>query len=90
MTVYVIAYDLRNEANNNGYDRLYKELGQLGAVRAEDSVWFVNGSSHQLYERLKQYTDQNDFLMVSEITQNHSGWVLHEAAQWLQRQALRA
>ena len=67
--IYVVSYDLVAASTRN-YDALYSELVRLGGRRALWSQWLVqsDSTSAQLRDHLKRYLDNNDRLLVNELS----------------------
>ena len=68
MSLYFLTYDLRKSKN---YQTLYDELNNFNAVRILDSTWCfnrTNTTAKDLRDYFKQYMDNDDGLMVSEVT----------------------
>ena len=68
MALYFLTYDLRN---SRSYQVLYDELNNFNAVRILESTWCfnrVNTNAKGLREYFKQYIDNDDALIVSEVT----------------------
>ena len=87
MTVFVLAYDLRNEAGNQGYEKLWAELKRYNAHRIQDSVWLinVNSTASDTHAYFKKLMDSDDFLMVSELTRNHGYTAYAGTTDWIKR-----
>ncbi|MDD9177086.1 hypothetical protein PVK63_19580 [Aliivibrio sp. S2TY2] len=68
MALYFLTYDLRKSKN---YESLYKELNSYNAVRILDSTWCfkrINTTAAGLRDYFKQFIDNDDGLMISEVT----------------------
>lgn len=66
-----IAYDLNKELDSKGYTTLFTAINALGsATRVQKSVWFVSSThdAETARNHLKQFIDQNDFLLVIEAS----------------------
>jgi hypothetical protein len=68
MAVYLVAYDLRKPGQN--YDRLIQALQSVPYCRPLESTWFieVTGNARAVRDWLKAFIDQNDRMIVSEMT----------------------
>lgn len=69
----LVTYDLRNQRN---YEMIHKAISDLG-VRHEqqlESVWLVESSqsAQALLDTLRSAIDEDDGLLVAEVT-NHAG-----------------
>jgi hypothetical protein len=84
----VITYDLNTPGQK--YNELYKAIKGLGdSAHPLDSVWFVRTSlsTSQIYNRLKTYIDQNDWLLVFEADESTIvGKAQPQIVDWLTRQ----
>lgn len=68
MALYFISYDLRKDRD---YDKLYNELDDFNAVRILESQWCFNRvktSAKGLREHFKQFVDNDDGLIISEVS----------------------
>lgn len=85
MPSYSINYDLRQPGRN--YQPLYDMLNNGGAVRALQSLWLIDdpNNSATVRDTLRSVLDENDGLLVTEITNNNwaGSWLLPGAAEWL-------
>jgi len=81
--VYLISYDL------NAYGQEYPKLFELikkvsggACIHIMDSAWIIKSSlqSEDIYNALVPALDQNDLILVSEITSNLFG--LLQKDQW--------
>lgn len=75
MALYFLDYDLRKQRN---YQALYDELARFNAVRMLESSWCfnrVNTSAAGLRDHLKQFIDEDDGLVVAEVTD----WATYKA-----------
>lgn len=80
----LITYDL-NEPGKE-YDSLYEEIKTAGWWWHHlDSTWIIrttNGPSYW-YDRLSKHLDQNDNILIVEITKNYYGYLPKKAWEWL-------
>ena len=84
MAVYLVTYDL-NKAGKD-YKSLYDEIQALGSwSHYLDSTWFVDTSltATQIRDKLISVMDSNDYLFVTKVTRNYSGWLQTKAWDWL-------
>jgi len=83
--IFLITYDLNKPAQE--YPKLYEAIMNLGAWWHHlDSTWVVNTTlkAQDVFNQLKQCIDQNDRLLIINITnQERQGWLPPEAWQWL-------
>lgn len=85
MTAYAVSYDLRAPGQN--YKPLYDALEQAKAVRALQSLWFLDDPkpSAEVRDILRRLVDSNDGILVTEIA--NSNWaslnLLPGAGEWL-------
>lgn len=73
MPPFILTYDLVKEETSEDYKPLIKELRDNGAHRYQDSCWLIshNNTAADVYTHYRRFLDQNDKLMVSELTRNH-------------------
>lgn len=85
MPSYMVSYDLRAPGRN--YQPLYDALTNAKAVKALQSLWFLDDPkpSTQVRDILRGLVDANDGILVIEIT--NSNWatvqLLPGAVDWL-------
>jgi len=68
MSLYFLSYDLRKERD---YKKLYDELEDFNAVRILESQWCfrrTNTSAKGLRDHFKQFIDNDDGIILSEVT----------------------
>jgi hypothetical protein len=84
MPVYVVAYDKESEAGEEPAD-FYHTLMGLGAERIMSSVYVVasSGDAQSLHRYLGDFVSGEDRIFVTRLTEDFSGYVLREAAEWL-------
>lgn len=86
--IYAINYDLRKPGQN--YDDLYVAIKSLGEWwHYLDSTWLVNASldANGIFNGLKPFLDQNDFVLICGITKNYSGWLPEKAWEWIRERS---
>ena len=71
MGLFLASYDLAKEKSGYDYEPLWKALRELGSVRTQWSVWYIDAESDEaeIYNYLAQFIDADDRLMVVEVTQ---------------------
>lgn len=85
MKKYLISYDL-NKADKN-YDGLIDAIKDYNYIKVLRSAWAIetNLSAESIYNSLKPYIDDNDYLFIVEInTNNEQGWLRKDIWNWLQ------
>lgn len=85
MKKYLISYDL-NKADKN-YDGLIDAIKSYNYIKVLRSAWAIktNSSAESIYNSLKPYIDDNDYLYIVEInTYNEQGWLRKDIWDWLQ------
>ena len=84
--VYLVAYDFLGSPDNYSYlfDELEKTRGWWHYI---DAVWLLstNESANEIYERLKPYLDDDINLFVTEIGNDHQGWLPDKAWKWIRK-----
>lgn len=87
MAVFLLAYDLRNEAGSHNYEPLWDELNRLKAQRTQDSLWLINlnNSPTEVLEHFKGFVDGDDRLWITEILKGRHTFVNAKAGTnaWL-------
>lgn len=84
---FLVTYDLKKPGQN--YSDLYDAIKNLGEWQHPlESTWAIKTgtsvSADTLYERLRPYIDDNDFLFIVEITgQDRQGWLAKSFWTWL-------
>lgn len=73
MPPFIVTYDLNKEDTSEDYKPLIDDLKERGAHRYQASCWLVNlnNTAADVYDHYRSLVDQNDSLMVSELTRNH-------------------
>ena len=46
---------------------------------------YTNENANQIYNRLKPYLDDNDYIFISEVTSNMGGWLNTIACDWINK-----
>ncbi len=83
MPAYIVSYDLIKDKN---YKRLTDELLRLDAHKALLSVWLVNlnNTAKEVRDHLRGFMDDDDKIIVAEITSNSCAWKAFTGTQdWL-------
>lgn len=84
MAAYSINYDLK--APNRDYAGLYKAIKQSGKWwHYLDSTWIVitQEDAGQIWNRLAQHIDKNDYMLIIEVRDNVQGWLPKDAWDWI-------
>ena len=82
MKIYSISY------NGQNTDALFPAICQYPEhCRVMHSQWFVcsDESASDICKNIRAAIGKNDFLLVSEITPNHAGWLDSSVLDWLER-----
>lgn len=82
--IYSINYDLNKPGQD--YSKLHEAIKGLGVWwHYLDSNWLVDSdlNANQIWNRLSQHVDKNDFVLVIGVTRDYSGWLPKEAWDWL-------
>ncbi len=86
MAIFLVTCDLRPPGRN--YERFYARLRLWGAVRALESVWFIEApdAATPIKDDLCKFVNADDGILVVEITAE-ADWALQNlragAADWL-------
>jgi hypothetical protein len=84
--LYNVSYDLNKTGKD--YKGLHEELKKTGTwIHLLDSTWllFTAESATQIYNRLRPHIDQDDNIMIAQITNNYSGWLPENAWNWVKQ-----
>ncbi len=70
---YIIIYDL--VAPGRDYGTLWEALGKLDATKILESTWFLGSaeSASSVLAHLVRLVDENDRLLVVEVSDQHAG-----------------
>lgn len=81
--VYNVSYDL-NKAGKD-YKGLHDELKKFEHNHLLDSTWLLctTGTPFQIWERLKAHIDNDDHILIAQITSNTAGWLPKNAWEWI-------
>ncbi|UXT64143.1 CRISPR-associated protein Cas2 [Agrobacterium tumefaciens] len=73
MPPFIVTYDLVKEESSDAYRPLIDDLKKRGAQRYQASCWLVSldNTAEEVYDHYNAMLDDNDKLMVSELTWNH-------------------
>lgn len=74
MAVYSVTYDLRKEGQD--YASLISHLESYEHCKYQKSCWIIksNLSAKDLYQKIREFMDANDHILVIEVTQNYYGF----------------
>ncbi len=84
--ILLISYDLSDPGQD--YSGLYEEIKKAGTWWHHlDSTWVIStkASPDEWQERLRRHIDENDSLLVIEVTNNYQGWLPERAWEWLNK-----
>lgn len=89
MKVFLITYDLHSPGKD--YNNLHEGIRSLGNWwHYLDSTWLIANpleNANSIARKLKTHMDQNDYILVVEITrQPREGWLPQEAWDWINNQ----
>lgn len=82
--LYLISYDLSQPDRN--YDGLYEAIKKQGSWwHYLESTWIVSSTltSHQIAQNLRSQIDDNDHLIVIQVTKDFDGWLKKDAWDWI-------
>lgn len=89
--LYSINYDLKKPGRD--YSGLYDAIKGVGAWwHYLGSTWLVDTKldASAIWERLARHVDQNDRVLVIEVTADYSGWLPKDAWDWIKSRRSRA
>ena len=77
MSIFLVAYDLRNESGSQDYEPLWAELKRLGGIRTQYSLWLVNvnNTAKEVCEHFQGFVDPDDRVWVSRVRANSYWYV---------------
>lgn len=83
MNIYSITYDLKKPGQN--YTGLSEELKKKDWWHYLDSTWLIHSSetANQIYERISQYLDENDQILINEFGNDYQGYLPSDAWNWI-------
>jgi len=87
MALILISYDL-TRGTQDDYNDLYRALKRNGWWHYLESTWIIptNESPEDVWERLKPFFDNDDRVIIVDITEkSRQGWLPKRAWQWLRR-----
>lgn len=84
--VVLVTYDLKTPGKN--YDDLYyclKNNISTDFIHPLESVWLFNTekSASAVSSVVKAEMDDNDSLLVTQVTKNHAGWLPKSDWDWI-------
>jgi len=82
--VFLVSYDLNKPGKD--YSDLYKTLKNAdGWWHYLDSCWLLSTNNSIKYwnDKIKPHIDDNDSLLIVEITNNYTGWLTQKAWDWI-------
>lgn len=82
--VFNVSYDLRKPGKD--YTDLIAEIKRSdGWAHPLESTWLISTSetADQLYVRLRQRMDANDYILVMRVTQPSNGWLPQDQWNWI-------
>ncbi len=85
MAVYCVAFDLQQ--NGRDYSGLHEVLDQYDSIRLLDGAHLVDSptDADTLRHHLSAHVAPGDRIWVSRVDEDHSGFVIAEAAAWLEQ-----
>ncbi len=82
--VLLVSYDLKKPGKD--YSDLYQTLKKAKKWwHYLDSTWLLvtDLSPKAWLEKIKPAIDENDFVLIIQVTNNYSGWLPKEAWEWI-------
>ena len=85
MAVYLVACELKSRAH--AYDEFHEAIGGYDSQQLLEQVYVVNApaDADTLREHLSELVGPDDRILVSRLTEDHSGYVMAPAAEWLEQ-----
>ena len=84
MRAFSINYDL--VAPGRDYTGLFEAIKKCGKWwHYLDSMWIVitDEKPQQIWNRLAQHVDKNDYMLIIEVLDNTQGWLPEDAWTWI-------
>ena len=92
MPSYLVTYDLSGPESRRDYERLYDAIKQISGAYAHltESSWVVSSSTgppSDIRDRLRQVMDDNDKLLVVELT-GRAAWygLTDKQSNWIKEE----
>lgn len=88
MAVLLVTYDLNKEGKSKvDYDKFYKLRNSYPYARLSESSYALetNETPQQLYEKLKQVIDPNDYIYIITLKRPYFGFGPPAVNQWLEK-----
>ena len=88
--IYLVSYDLI--APEQDYPALIDAIKSYSSYcRILKSQWLVysTDTAEEIYLYLRKYIDENDRILVCELTANYRAWLSDDAVRWLFKNFLR-
>jgi hypothetical protein len=85
--VYLVAYELRQKKKN--YVGLFEQLkNSPGWAHYLGSTWLIstNEQPKDLHKRLSAHLDKNDYILISQFSNNYYGTLPEDAWEWIRNQ----
>ena len=87
---YLVAYDFPGSSEK--YSELFNELKDSPRWwHYIDAVWLLitDESADEIFERLEPYLDDDISLFITEIGNDHQGWLPDRAWKWIRKHVTR-
>ncbi len=90
MNFYAITYDLRQPGRN--YSSLYDAIKELAGAgnwqHPMESFWVIavsenSFSAADIYDKLREHTDDNDSIIVLQMSGDYKGWMPMTLWNWI-------
>ena len=88
--IYLIAYDFTGSSDK--YSDLFDELKKSPRWwHYIDAVWLLSTdeSANQIYTRLEPYLNDDISMFITEIGNDHQGWLPDKAWKWIRKHVNR-
>ena len=85
--VYNVSYDLNKSGKD--YVGLHDELKKTSSwLHLLDSTWLLctSETAQQIWERLRSHIDEDDNILIAQITSNNAGWLRKTWWTWINNQ----
>lgn len=83
--VYVVGY-CQNKSGKD-YTGLYNAISSYPHMRFINSMWLISTSDsiQVVYDKLKLYIDEKDYLLIIQAKDNYIGWLPKSEHNWMNK-----
>lgn len=85
--IYMISYDLnKKDKDYEGVFQAIKDASTGVYIKVLLSVWLIKSnykSATDVCNKIKPYLDDNDYILVNQVTDNRQGWLPHKSWEYI-------